>query len=80
MALIILRKVKFMKTDYVQITYATGSHTHNISTSFKESSVGVYLNGMRLFLDLDFRITGSTIKLLIDVIKGDLLIVSYQPL
>ena len=66
-----------MNSHYQKITETKLNYSFYISYSFTAGSIGVYLNGLRLFKDLDYTVDGHTVSLKEPVVQDDLVIISW---
>ncbi|MBG6234743.1 hypothetical protein IWX76_001311 [Pedobacter sp. CAN_A7] len=67
-----------MRSDYIKINEATDHYQHCLNFTSNESSVAVYLNGLRLFLDEDYVISDRMITLNVTVESNSRIIVSHS--
>ena len=66
-----------MNSHYKKIAHNTTTYIYYIEYSFNPGSVAVYLNGLRLFLDVDYVVNDQTVTILFELKSGDLLIISW---
>lgn len=66
-----------MRSDYIKIEKTEDRYQHYLSYTNEESSVAVYLNGARLFLNESYTISDRMITLNFTVKPGDRIIVSH---
>ncbi|RAJ22879.1 hypothetical protein LY11_04583 [Pedobacter cryoconitis] len=67
-----------MRSDYKKIEEVAENFQHYLTYTGNESSVAVYLNGKRLFLNIDYSITERMVTLNVPVKPGDLFILSHS--
>lgn len=66
-----------MRSDYIKIEQTEERYQHYLTYTSDGSSVAVYLNGARLFLNENYTISDRMIILNVNVKPGDRIIVSH---
>ena len=67
-----------MRSDYINIEKSEENYQFYLNYTNDESSVAVYLNGSRLFLNKDYTILNRTITFNVGVESDDRLIISHS--